>query len=93
MSRGFWFLAGAGAGVYAVTKARRATAILTPEGWSDRLSSLSLGAQLFVEEYRSARDDKDAELRQSLGLSPDTTPILESPHGGSMNPATPKELN
>lgn len=93
MSRGFWFLAGAGAGVYAVTKARRATEILTPEGWSDRLSALSLGAQLFVEEYRSARDDKSAELRQRLGLVTSTTPVLESHHDGSTSPATPKELN
>lgn len=93
MSRGFWFLAGAGAGVYAVTKARRATEILTPEGWSDRLSALNLGAHLFTEEYRSARDAKDAELRERLALGTGTTPAVAAPPDGQTNPATPKELN
>ena len=37
MNRGFWFVAGAGAGVYAMVKARRAAETFTPEGLRDRL--------------------------------------------------------
>lgn len=71
MSRALWFVAGAGAGVYALTKARRAAETFTPEGWHDRLSSLDLGAQLLAEEFRCARDERETELRARLGLSSD----------------------
>ena len=35
--QGFWFVAGAGVGVYAMVKARRAAEAFTPEGLRDRL--------------------------------------------------------
>ena len=44
MSRAVWFVAGAGAGVYAMVKARRAAEALTPEGLADRLAGLSVGS-------------------------------------------------
>lgn len=92
MRRGFWFVAGAGVGVYAMTRARRAAEIFTPEGWSDRLSSLNLGAQLLMEEYRSARNAKEAELRERLGLDTTGSLALASASKRSIDPATPKEL-
>ena len=46
MSRAAWFVAGAGAGVYAMVKARRTAEVLTPEGLADRLAGLSVGARL-----------------------------------------------
>ena len=71
MNRGLWFLAGAGAGIYAVTKARRAAEAFTPEGVRDRLSGLTLGAHLLGEELRSEMTSKESELRERLGLGLD----------------------
>ena len=41
MNRTIWFVAGAGAGVYVMVKARRAAETFTPDGLRDRLSGLS----------------------------------------------------
>jgi len=68
MSRGIWFVAGAGAGVYAMAKARRAAESLTPDGLRDRWAGLVLGAQLFGEEVRTGQREKESELRTRLGL-------------------------
>lgn len=78
MRRGVWFLAGAGAGVYAMVKARRAAEAFTPEGLRDRLSGLSLGAQLFREEVRAGMEEKETELRERLGLALDGPLELEA---------------
>jgi hypothetical protein len=68
MNRVVWFAAGAGVGVYAVTKARRAAEVLTPEGLADRLAGLSLGAQLFREEVKAGMAEKENDLRERLGI-------------------------
>ena len=68
MSRALWFVAGAGAGVYALSKARRAVEALTPEGLADRLSGLGLGARLFGDEVRTGMAERETELRNRLGL-------------------------
>ena len=61
MRRAFWFAAGAGAGVYAMTKARRAAEILTPEGLADHLAGLSLGLRLFGDEVRAGMVEKEGD--------------------------------
>ncbi len=80
--RSFWFVAGAGVGVYAVLKVRRAAEALTPEGVQDRLAALSVGAHLFAEEVRAGTAEKETELRERLGLAldgpPETTKALET---------------
>ena len=68
MSRLLWFVAGAGAGVYGLSKARRAAEALTPEGLADRLAGLSVGLHLFREEVRAGMDEKENDLRARLGL-------------------------
>ena len=68
MSRLLWFVAGAGAGVYGLTKARRAAEALTPEGLADRLAGLSVGLHLFSQEVRAGMDEKENDLRARLGL-------------------------
>ena len=68
MRRAFWFAAGAGAGVYAMTKARRAAEILTPEGLADHLAGLSLGLRLFGDEVRAGMVEKENDVRQRLGV-------------------------
>lgn len=77
MSRGFWFVAGAGAGVYAVVKVRRAAEAFTPEGLRDRLAGLSLGAHLFAEEVRAGVTEKETELRERLDWTLDGPPELQ----------------
>jgi hypothetical protein len=81
MNRSFWFVAGAGAGVYVMVKARRAAETFTPEGLRDRLSGLSVGAQLFADEVRSGMTEKETELRDRLGLTLDGPPELEPARG------------
>ena len=66
MSRSLWFVAGAGVGVYAVTKARRVAEAFTPEGLADRLAGLAVGAHLFGEEVRAGMAEKETELRERL---------------------------
>jgi hypothetical protein len=77
MNRGLWFVAGAGAGVYALLKARRAAEALTPEGARDRLAALQLGAALFAEEVRAGMTEKETELRERIGLTLDGPRALE----------------
>ncbi len=79
MNRGIWFVAGAGAGVYAMAKVRRAAETFTPEGLRDRLAGLSLGAHLFTEEVRAGMDEKEFELRERLGLTLDGRPKALTP--------------
>lgn len=69
MRRGFWFVAGAGAGVYVMVKARRAAEAFTPDGLRDRLEGLQVGAQLFAEEVRAGMTDREAELRERFALA------------------------
>jgi len=78
MNRSFWFVAGAGAGVYVMIKARRAAETFTPEGMRDRLSGLSVGAQLFAEEVRTGMTEKETELRDRFGWALDGPRQLET---------------
>ena len=68
MRRGFWFVAGAGAGVYVMFKARRAAETFTPDGLRDRVAGLGVGAHLFAEEVRNGMTERETELRERLGL-------------------------
>jgi uncharacterized protein HemX len=68
MSRALWFVAGAGAGVYGMVKARRAQQALTPDGLRDRAGSLALGARMLRDEVAQAKAEKELELRERLGL-------------------------
>jgi hypothetical protein len=98
--RGFWFLTGAGVGVYAVVKARRAAEALTPEGLQDRLSALSVGARIFADEVRVGTAEKETELRGRLGLALDRSigsrelgpPPVETPAGIPSAPDNTYEL-
>ena len=69
MNRTVWFVAGAGAGAYALTRARRAAEVLTPEGLADRLAGLSLGLHLFGAEVRAGMAEKEHDVRERIGLA------------------------
>lgn len=77
MNRGFWFVAGAGAGVYAMVRGRRAAEVLTVDGLKDRWSGLSLGARMLRDEVAQGQAEKETELRERFGLGPHGTPALE----------------
>lgn len=62
------FVAGAAAGAYALYRARRAAELFTSEGLSDRFQGLRYGARAFREEVAQGQVDKEAELRDRLGL-------------------------
>src|SRR3546814_14804799 len=64
------FVAGAGAGVSAMVRGRRAAEALTVEGLKDRLGALELGARMFRDEVAQGRVEKESELRERLGLVP-----------------------
>jgi hypothetical protein len=76
MARTFWFVAGAGAGAYALTRARRVAESLTADGLRDRVSGLAVGARLFREEVAAGQAEKETELRERLGLVPHGIPEL-----------------
>jgi hypothetical protein len=76
MGRPLWFVAGAGVGVYAAARARRAAEALTAEGMRDRLRGWQVGARLFAEEVHQGRVERETELREQLGLRPHGVPEL-----------------
>ena len=75
MGRPLWFVAGAGAGVYAAARARRVAESLTADGLRDRLRGWQLGARLFAEEVQQGRTERETQLREQLGLRPTGTPL------------------
>ncbi|HET7431126.1 MAG TPA: DUF6167 family protein [Nocardioides sp.] len=76
MSRAMWFVAGAGAGVYAVVRARRAAEALTVDGLRDRVNGLALGVRLVRDEVAQGQHEREIELRARYGLVPHGTPEL-----------------
>ncbi|WP_193609061.1 DUF6167 family protein [Nocardioides lijunqiniae] len=76
MRRGLWFVAGAGAGVYAMVRGRRAAEALTADGLRDRVGAAFVGARMFRDEVAQGKADAETDLRQRLGLVPEGTPEL-----------------
>ena len=79
MRRGLWFIAGAGAGVYATARARRLKEAFTVDGLRDRWEALTLGARLLRDDVAQAQADKETELRERMGLAPHGLPELAAP--------------
>jgi hypothetical protein len=77
MARGLWFVAGAGAGVYAMVRGRRAAEALSIDGLRDRVHALSLGARLLRDEVVQGSAEKETELRVRYGLVSHEAPQLE----------------
>ena len=84
MRRGFWFVAGASAGVYVMVRARRAIDGFTPDGLRDRAAGFGVGAHLFAEEVRAGISERETELRERLGLALDGPPELGSGPGSPL---------
>ncbi len=78
MKRGLWFVAGAGAGIYASVRARRVKEAFTADGLSDRWHALALGARLFRDEVAQGQAEAETELRERFGLVPHGRPELSA---------------
>ena len=78
MKRGLWFVAGAGAGVYASVRARRVKEAFTADGLSDRWHALALGARMFRDEVAQGQAEAETELRERFGLVPHGRPELSA---------------
>ncbi len=83
MARSLWFVAGAGAGIYTMTRARRAAEAVTVDGLRDRLSGLGVGIKMFRDEVAAGQAEKETQLRERMGLVPHGIPELttrQTPH-------------
>jgi hypothetical protein len=78
MKAGLCFVAGAGVGIYAVIRGKRAAEILTVDGMTDRLKGAQVGLQMFREEVATGKVEKETELRERFA----TGLTLPGSHGG-----------
>jgi hypothetical protein len=76
MGRGLWFVAGAGAGVYAVLRGRRAAEVFTVDGFTDRIKGAQVGLRIFREEVGAGAAEKETELRERFAPVPHGRPEL-----------------
>jgi hypothetical protein len=99
MSRGLWFLAGAGAGVYAALRGRRAAEALTADGLRDRWHAVGAGARVFREEVATGKAEAEVRLRETFGPAYDPRrqlaagPDDPAPHGIGATAGTPPHLH
>jgi hypothetical protein len=70
MRRGLWFAAGAGTGIYAMTRARRLAEAFTVQGLKDRWGAVGVGARMLRDEVAQGQAEKETELRERFGLPP-----------------------
>ena len=91
MRRGLWFAAGAGAGLYAAVRGRRAAEAFTPEGLRMRWQVLGLGARLFGEEIASGKAEAEVRLRERLSPARLDTPALVPRTDGATHQLLPTQ--
>lgn len=88
MARSVWFVAGAGVGVYTMSRARRVAEALTADGLRDRLGGVGHGMRAFRDEVAVGRAEKEAELRERMGLVPRGRPELTARETAASNRPT-----
>ncbi|WP_156718232.1 DUF6167 family protein [Nocardioides sp. Leaf307] len=81
MSRGLWFAAGAGAGVWAMVRGRRVAEALTVDGMRDRVGAAVVGARILRDEVAQGRADAEPAVRARVGgaLQGSARPELSAP--------------
>lgn len=89
MSRALWFAAGAGAGLYAAVRARRAAEVLTVDGLQDRVGAAVVGLRMFRDEVAQGKADAETDLRDRMGLALHDRHELSAPDTTSTSPTTP----
>ncbi|MGL4173437.1 MAG: DUF6167 family protein [Actinomycetota bacterium] len=68
MRRLFWAGLGAAIGVFAVRKVTKTAQSYTPRGLAHGLSDMGAGLREIADSVREAMAERDAELRQALGV-------------------------
>ena len=68
MRRLFWVAVGAAAGIYAVRKVQKTMHAYSPSGLAERAGGLGESITAFAEEVRAGMADREAELREALGM-------------------------
>ena len=69
MRRLFWVAVGAAAGIYAVRKVQKTMHAYSPSGLAERAGGLGESITAFAEEVRAGMADREAELREALGMN------------------------
>jgi hypothetical protein len=70
MRRLFWVAVGAAAGVYAVRKVQKTMHAYSPSGLADRATGAGASLRAFADEVRDGMAQREAELREALGMEP-----------------------
>lgn len=86
MRGAIWFVVGAGAGVYAMVKGRRAAEAFTADGLRDRAQALGVGARIFRDELATGKAEKEIELREWIEAR------TQSLASGSASAGGPKQI-
>ena len=71
MRRLFWFVVGTLVGVWIVTRLKKRAQALTPQSMQNSVDKLASAVRHFGEEVREGMDQREAELREALGLDID----------------------
>ena len=74
MKRIIWLIIGIAVGVYAVTRLKKRVQVLAPESMQESAARLAAAVRHFGDQVREGMDEREAELRDSLGIdtNPDT---------------------
>lgn len=70
MRRLFWVAVGAAAGVYAVRKVQKTLHAYSPSGLAARADGVGGTVRAFAGEVRAGMAEREAELREALGIAP-----------------------
>ena len=81
MRRGFWFAAGAGAGLYAAVRGQRVLDTFTADGLRMRLQALGVGARMLRDEVAAGKADAEPALRERFRPAHPDTPALTASAG------------
>ncbi len=73
MRRLFWFIVGTLVGVWIVTRLKKRAQALTPQSMQNSVDKLASAVRQFGDEVREGMDQREAELREALGLDTATT--------------------
>ena len=88
MRRLFWVAVGAAAGIYAVRKVQKTLHAYSPSGLAERAGGLGESITAFAEEVRAGMADREAELREALGMDTADDTALDAP----LSPAEAADL-
>ncbi|CAN5320614.1 MAG: DUF6167 family protein [Nocardioides sp.] len=72
MGRLTWFVAGAGVGIAAATRGRKALQPISGDELRDRVHAASIGLKQARQAAAQARVDREVELRERLAAGPTT---------------------